>query len=222
MKGRRHSAGRTHAARRRRAVMGSEPQRLSECARAVAAFASLAPSARFTTEDDAGIILSLFPGGFSLRQCAAGLEECKARSLIKDPGMADALATAASVVAEDFAVPVRELFERSFPSRKYHGTREAMNALLTLPLVGIKMPCTAAEGTVRYVMFERNQDTRSFAAGVRRLCPTPELAQRMPKEALRLLLRLAHSMVGRCSLKRLEPTIPKVESAPGFSAEDRI
>jgi hypothetical protein len=46
-----------HAPRQQRAVMGSDPQRLSDCARAVAEFAGLTPSARHTVEADAGIIL---------------------------------------------------------------------------------------------------------------------------------------------------------------------
>jgi hypothetical protein len=60
-----------HAPWQQRAVMGSDPQRLSHCARAVAEFAGLTPSARHTVEADAGIILSLFPIGFSLEQCVA-------------------------------------------------------------------------------------------------------------------------------------------------------
>ena len=65
---------------------------------------------------------------------------------------------------------------------------------MMLPLVGIVMPCTLEQGSERYVMFTRTADTRAFAEGLRRLCPTPVAAQRMTKDALRLVLQLATTL----------------------------
>jgi len=100
--------------------MDSEPQTPSECARAVVAFACVAPKKRYTTDVVAKIAFSSFPEGFSLKQCAAGLVECKAldHNVIGDH-TADQLAKAADMVANEFSVPLRELYRRIFPERVY-------------------------------------------------------------------------------------------------------
>ena len=172
----------------------------ADCVDALRRFVARKAPDRFTIDAENGIVISLFPSGFSLSDCTTGLEACKTRNLLRDD-TAGQLAAVATCVAEGFGVPLSKLYALVFPTRKY-AAREALNSMIfALPLIAIKMPCSAALGSQRYVVFERTtafvrtEDVLAFAAAMRQLGPAPE-KQKLPitKEVYRLMQRLATSI----------------------------